>query len=130
MKIMFHPPTRMVDVASDRAGLSRLASLVRSGDGTLAAEEATSPYGEIALTRAEVRTTGGLVLLTAGAETRTLTISGAPVHLSTLADILEDMAASTDGGHVHIEHYPDHPYLEEGSAPLVLNSPLGGMPLR
>jgi cytochrome P450 len=103
---------------------------VRSGDGTVAVEEAASPYGEIALTRAEVRTTGGLVLLTAGAETRTLTISGAPEHLSTLADIVEDMAASTDGGHVHIEHYPDHPYLEAGSAPLVLNSPLGGMPLR
>ncbi|XVQ08847.1 Imm32 family immunity protein [Spirillospora sp. CA-255316] len=130
MKLMFHPPSTMVDVSSDRAGLARLASLVASGGGTLAAEEAASPYGEIALTRAEVRTTDGLVLLAGDAETRTLTISGAPEHLSALAGILEDMAASTDGGHVHIEHYPDHPYLGEGSAPMIVNSPLGGMPHR
>ncbi|MFC5748735.1 Imm32 family immunity protein [Actinomadura rugatobispora] len=130
MRLMFHPPTAMVDVSSDRAGLSRLASLVASGDGTLPAEEGASPYGEIALTRVTVRTADGLVLLTADAGGRTLTISGDREHLGVLADVLEDMAASTDGGHVHIEHYPDHPYLEEGSAPMVVNSPLGGMPRR
>jgi hypothetical protein len=33
------------------------------------------------------------------------------------------MSEATDGGHLHIEHYPDHPYIGEGSLPLVVNSP-------
>jgi hypothetical protein len=130
MKVMLDRPTGQVDLSCDRAGLSGLAALVASGTGTMAGEEATSPWGETPLTRIAVRTEGDRVLITADAATRTLTITGAREHLRVLAEILADVAGATDGGHVHIEHYPDHPYLAEGAAPLVVSSPLGGMPLR
>jgi hypothetical protein len=47
-----------------------------------------------------------------------------------LADNLRAMAAAEDGGHLHIDYFPNHPYLVEGSMSLVVNSPHGGMPTR
>nr|WP_170201760.1 hypothetical protein [Actinocorallia herbida] len=47
-----------------------------------------------------------------------------------LAQEINEIADLADGAHFHIEHYPDHPYLAEGSQPLVVNSPHGGMPAR
>ncbi|MFD8006720.1 Imm32 family immunity protein [Streptomyces mirabilis] len=42
-----------------------------------------------------------------------------------------DLSASAeDGGHLHIDYFPGHFYLAEGSLPLVVNSPHGGMPTR
>ena len=32
-------------------------------------------------------------------------------------------------GHLHIDYFPGHAYLAEGSLSLVVNSPHGGMPL-
>jgi hypothetical protein len=53
-----------------------------------------------------------------------------PSSLHVLATNIDNMAQASDGGHVHIEYYPDHPYIAEGSLPLVINSPHGGMPTR
>ncbi|WP_328422770.1 hypothetical protein OG470_09440 [Micromonospora sp. NBC_00389] len=39
------------------------------------------------------------------------------------------MADMEDGGHLHVDHFPDHPYLAPGSIPLVVNGPHGGMPV-
>lgn len=41
---------------------------------------------------------------------------------------LREVGSMTVGGHQHIEYVPQFGYLREGSAPLVLNSPHGGMP--
>jgi hypothetical protein len=125
MKVMLHPPSNMVDVSSDHGGLAYLAGLVASGAGTMLTEDTASPYGEIALTQVTVRTTAGRVRITADTDTRTLAIAGAAEHLEALADALADVAQSSGRGHVHIEHFPDHPYLREESAPLVV-SPLSG----
>ncbi|WP_439957425.1 Imm32 family immunity protein [Nocardia arthritidis] len=35
---------------------------------------------------------------------------------------------SEDGGHLHIDYFPGHPFLVEGSLPIVIDSPHGGMP--
>ncbi|MEH0937000.1 hypothetical protein V6U80_17710 [Micromonospora sp. CPCC 205543] len=40
------------------------------------------------------------------------------------------MADHDDGGHLHVEYHPDHWYLAEGSVPVILASPHGGMPRR
>ncbi|WP_442933777.1 Imm32 family immunity protein [Micromonospora sp. CPCC 205556] len=54
----------------------------------------------------------------------------APVKLARLAEIVRDMADHDDGGHLHVEHHPDHWYLAEGSVAVILASPHGGMPRR
>lgn len=50
--------------------------------------------------------------------------------LAILAGNFAAMGEADDGGHLHIESYPDHFYLAEDSLPLVANFPLGGMPRR
>ncbi|MFJ1792757.1 hypothetical protein [Kitasatospora griseola] len=40
------------------------------------------------------------------------------------------MASADDGGHCHIDPSAGREWPAEGSVALVVNSPLGGMPLR
>ncbi|MEU8310819.1 hypothetical protein AB0C84_45665 [Actinomadura sp. NPDC048955] len=69
-------------------------------------------------------------MIAADIDAKSLTITGNLRALRVIANSLSQMAQSEDGGHLHIEHYPDHPYIKEGSLPLVVNSPHGGMPTR
>jgi hypothetical protein len=49
-------------------------------------------------------------------------------HKAVLAANLRETAEMQDGGHLHVDHVPGHPYLAPGSISLVVNSPHGGMP--
>jgi hypothetical protein len=108
------------------AELSRLADAVTLGSGRL---DATTGPGGNTLTGVEVSTTPGPgVLLHVDAARQVLLISGDAGARAVLAANLRAMAEEEDGGHLHIDYYPDHFYLAEGSVPLVVNSPHGGMP--
>ncbi|MBC6468819.1 Imm32 family immunity protein [Actinomadura alba] len=132
MRILFFPPTGEVDLLADHTELTGLAFLVASGTGTTISEDAPGDIqGQVALHHVRVRVANGeAVMITADASGRSLTITGDLRSLNILADNLHQMAEAADGGHLHIEHYPDHPYIGEGSLPLVVNSPHGGMPVR
>ncbi|MFJ3792913.1 hypothetical protein [Kitasatospora sp. NPDC090091] len=117
-----------VDLGASAEELSRLADAVVRGTGLLAAT--TTPSGN-ALTGIEVRTTPGPgVLVHYDSERQLLVIGGDAAARAVLAENVRDMASATEGGHLHVEYHPDHFYLAEGSVPLVVNSPHGGMPKR
>jgi hypothetical protein len=79
----------------------------------------------------EVRTAPGPGLrIELDASRQVLVISGDRGTRAILAENVQAMAAAEDGGHLHIDYFPEHPYLAEGSVPMVINSPLGGMPTR
>jgi hypothetical protein len=131
MRILFFPPTREIDLSGDQDDLTALAALVASASGTLSSEAGPeNPSGQIVLTCVRVQTTETMVLFKGDPDTRSLIITGSPEHLRILAENLTEMAQADDGGHQHIEHWPDHFYLAEGSHPLVVNSPHGAMPPR
>lgn len=116
-----------VELTASAEALAGLASAVAKGDGLIAA---TLPLDGDALAGIDIRNAPGPgVRLELADRRRVLVISGDPAARAILADNLQAMAAA-DGGHLHIDHYPDHPYLREGSVSLVVNSPLGGMPTR
>ncbi len=56
-------------------------------------------------------------------ERRQLVLSGGRNSLAILADNVETLANSSNDGeeHMHIEYFPGHYYLREGSVPLVLD---------
>jgi hypothetical protein len=132
MKILFYPPTGEIDLSADQAGISRLADLVASGTGMMVADDALGGFpDQVSLTQVRIRVTDGrAVAIGADAGDRSLSISGDLADLRVLAGNLRQMAATDDGGHLHIDYHPDHSYLAEGSLPLVVNSPRGGMPNR
>ncbi|MEV7027432.1 hypothetical protein [Kitasatospora sp. NPDC093558] len=128
MRIVCYPRNEMAELSGSAEDLARLARAVADGEGVVR----TSPSAdERDLAGAEVGDAPGPgVLVRLDVSRRVLVISGDAPARAVLADNLRAMADEDDGGHLHIEHFPDHPYLVEGSLPLVVISPHGGMPRR
>jgi hypothetical protein len=117
-----------VDLKASAEELNRLAGAVAEGEGRLSS---TPSPGRDALAGIVVeRTAGPGVLVHLDSDRRFLVISGDSAGRAVLADNLRAMASAEDGGHLHIDYFPGHFYLAEGSLPLVVNSPHGGMPTR
>ncbi|MEU9187928.1 hypothetical protein AB0D14_25980 [Streptomyces sp. NPDC048484] len=119
-----------VDLSASAAELTSLADAVARGEGLLSSTFSPGGNGD-ALGGVEVRGTSGPgVLIRRDAERHILVISGDVAGRAVLAENLREMATAEDGGHLHVEYFPDHFYLAEGSLPMVVNSPHGGMPTR
>jgi len=128
MRLVSDPGCGEVDLSASAEELSWLANAVAQGEGLLSS---TSSPGTDALAGVEVKDTSGPgVLIHRDAERQILVISGDSASRAVLAENLRDMATAEDGGHLHIDYFPGHFYLAEGSLPLVVNSPHGGMPTR
>ncbi|NEC90218.1 hypothetical protein [Streptomyces sp. SID12501] len=128
MRLVSDPGYGEVDLAASAEELMRLASAVALGEGLVSA---TSLPGSTALTGIRVdRTSGPGALIRRDTEQQILVISGDSASRAVLAENLQAMATAEDGGHLHLEYFPGHFYLAEGSVPLVVNSPHGGMPTR
>jgi hypothetical protein len=128
VRLVSDPGYSEVDLSASAEELTRLASAVAQGEGLLSS---TSSPGSNALTGVEVRKTSGPgVLIHRDAERQMLVISGDSAGRAVLAENLQAMATAEDGGHLHIDYFPGHFYLAEGSLPLVVSSPHGGMPTR
>jgi hypothetical protein len=117
-----------VDLTATATELACLASAVADGAGFISAAFA-SPHDDNTLAGIEVgKALGSGVRIELDTQRQTLTISGDAAARAVLAENLHDVATAQDGGHLHIDYFPEHPYLVEGSVPLVVNSPYGGMP--
>ncbi|MER5552251.1 hypothetical protein ABT001_11290 [Streptomyces sp. NPDC002793] len=108
--------------------LAALAHAVAEGGGFVGC--APSPDGGTLVGIETRKTSGTGARIALDAPRQVLVISGDPGARAILADNLRAMAAAEDGGHLHIDYFPDHPYLVEGSVPIVVSSPHGGMPTR
>jgi hypothetical protein len=100
---------RHISLSASAAEYLALAAALHQGQGTL-----DHDAGIVV----EARPAGPVVIsLDAGR----MVIQGSPDSLAILAEIVEDAASAAGcGGHVHIEYFPGHGYLGEGSIPVVL----------
>ncbi|SBT45437.1 Imm32 family immunity protein [Micromonospora auratinigra] len=131
VQVLLDPASGEVDLSGTADDYHALAALLTAGGGTLPAEpDAVDAFGRTALSRIQVSTAPDRPVLISVDADGVLRISGAAASRAVLASNVAAMAAAEDGGHLHVEHFPDHPYLAEGSASLIINSPHGGMPLR
>jgi hypothetical protein len=129
MRIVSEPVFGEVDLRATETELARLADLVTAGEGSLTC--ASEPAEPNALTAVEItQTTDPGVRIHVDAARRILVISGEPAARAILAANLNGMAQMEDGGHLHVDYFPGHPYLAAGSVQLIVNSPHGGMPTR
>jgi hypothetical protein len=126
VRLVCDPVSSEVDLKASAEELSRLAVAVADGEGVL--RSAVSP-GSNDLAGVEVKKTSGPgVLIRLDPERQILVISGDSAGRAVLADNLLSMASAEDGGHLHVDYFPGHFYLAEGSLSLIINSPHGGMP--
>ncbi|MGW4905543.1 Imm32 family immunity protein [Streptomyces sp. NPDC004270] len=128
MRLDFDPEFGEVVLSASAEELACLASSVAQGEGLLSS---TSPPDGNTLAGVEVnKSSGPGVLVHQDAERQLLVITGDSAGRAVLAEDLQAMATAEDGGHLHVDYYPGHFYLAEGSLPLVVDSPHGGMPTR
>lgn len=128
MRVVSDPGYTEVALSAAAEELTWLASAVARGEGLLSC---TSSPGGDALAGVEVlKSSGPGVLIRRDAERQILVISGDSAGRAVLAENLRALATDEDGGHLHIDYFPGHFYLAEGSLPLVVDSPHGGMPTR
>jgi hypothetical protein len=116
-----------IEVEADHIGLAALSTLLSKGRGSIETSvlsEAATPYAGY-ITRIEIETSNGLVSISRHATT--LKFRGSTESLSTLArnfdPIFETPQAVSPNSvpyHIHIEHYPDHPYIDSDSIPMIL----------
>jgi hypothetical protein len=126
VRLVCDPVSSEVDLKASAEELSRLAVAVADGEGVL--RSAVSP-GSNDLAGVEVKKTSGPgVLIRLDPERQILVISGDSAGRAVLADNLLSMASAEGGGHLHVDYFPGHFYLAEGSLSLIINSPHGGMP--
>ncbi|GAA1985149.1 hypothetical protein GCM10009838_54140 [Catenulispora subtropica] len=126
MRLASGPEYSEVDLTASTEELNALADAVEMGVGLLSSTPSPDSHD---LAGVEVRASSGPgVLLRLDSERQILMISGDVASRTVFAENLRDMASTEDGGHLHIDYFPRHFYLAEGSLPLVVNSPHGGMP--
>jgi hypothetical protein len=128
VRLVCDPLFSEVDLMASAEELSRLAGAVADGEGLL---NSTARPGGNDLAGVEVKKTPGPgVLIRLDRERQILVVSGDCAGRAALADNLLGMASAEDGGHLHVDYFPGHFYLAEGSLSLVVCSPHGGMPIR
>ncbi|MEV6073040.1 hypothetical protein AB0L82_41405 [Nocardia sp. NPDC052001] len=110
----------MVDITGSASEFAELAAVVARGEGRVETED---------LVAVEIRSdVGPGLLVRVDKPRRVLLMVGDRESRALLAEDLRDVGSMTEGGHQHIEYSAEFGYLREGSAPVVLNSPHGGMP--
>ncbi|MEU1514040.1 hypothetical protein ABZ490_18075 [Streptomyces sp. NPDC005811] len=128
MRLVSDPVFGEVDLTASAEELADLAYAVAEGDGFIGST--SSPDGRTLAGIEARKASGPGVRIELDASRQVLVISGDAGARAILAGNLKAMATAEDGGHLHIDHFPEHPYLVEGSVPMVVNSPHGGMPTR
>jgi hypothetical protein len=127
MRIVSHSLLGEVLLSATKTELIRLADLVAVGAGSLTCESEPADPGSLAAVEV-AEATGPGVRFHVDATRHVLVISGDAGARATLADNLNGTAEMEDCGHVHLDYFPDHPYLAAESVPVVVDSPHGGMP--
>ncbi|MFK0174040.1 hypothetical protein ACIQU5_35255 [Streptomyces sp. NPDC090306] len=128
MRLVSDPVFGEMDITASAEELAGLAYAVAEGEGFIGSVPA---QGGDALAGIEARKTPGPgVRIELDASRRVLVISGDPGARAVLADNLKGIAGAEAGAHIHIDYFPEHPYLVEGSVPIVINSPHGAIPTR
>ncbi|MGV9312358.1 Imm32 family immunity protein [Streptomyces sp. NPDC003691] len=132
MRILFFSHEEGVDVSGGAADLLALALALAAGKGGMETTASAEPgFGGTELASVEVVRTGGPgVRIGVDPEQSVLRVEGDQRGLTALGEEIRSIGEMHDGGHRHIEYFPDHYYLAAGSLAMVVNSPHGGMPVR
>ena len=122
MKVLRENSSGEMEISGTRSELLALGRKLRGGRGEISLPEVSdpSPYDR-PLSRIEFRRASGKVRLSSSGEGEVLAVRGGLESLALLADNIEGFALGADRGcHLHVDYFPAHDYLAEGSESLVV----------
>jgi hypothetical protein len=113
-------PFREALLSGNAQEFAHLAQLVASGDGLVELEETEfAPYA-FAMRRLRVTTRSSpSVAVRVDEESAVVAIEGPRQGLDVLSENFAALSDASPGYDIHIEWYPNHPYLAEESFPIV-----------
>ncbi|MFF0172417.1 Imm32 family immunity protein [Micromonospora profundi] len=122
MQVLRSDATAEMELSGTRLDLLSLAQALRSGRETLPLNVEADPFPySRALSTIESTCTSGDVAISLSADSRTLTFSGGPGELESLASALIGFTDEGDNSaHLHVEYVPGHECLSPNSEPLVI----------
>ncbi|MFK4598258.1 Imm32 family immunity protein [Streptomyces pristinaespiralis] len=122
LKVLREDSTRETELSGTRSELLALGQWLRSGQGEMSAATVANPYpyGR-SLPRIGLRRADGKVRIAPSGDGESLEIQGGAQALALLADNVEGFALEADqDDHLHVDYFPDHDYLADGSDSLVI----------
>jgi hypothetical protein len=121
LKVLREDSTREIEISGTRSDLLALGRNLRSGQGAFRMSKVSNPflYGR-SLSRIEFRQSSGKVKPYA-TKSDDLEVQGGLEALALLADNIESFTLDADqDDHLHVDYFPEHNYLAEGSESLVV----------
>lgn len=124
-KLRYSPPLD-VEIEGTREDLASIETRVRAlaelGTGAIeVVGDSTgipTPY-QFWLERLVIAVGSGPLLASVDGN-RTLTLTGSPTHLDTLASYFAFLPGARDGDHTHLEHHPGDRWITDESVPIVI----------
>ncbi|MCT9005385.1 Imm32 family immunity protein [Streptomyces rhizosphaerihabitans] len=122
MKVLRGDPTGELELSGTRSELLSLGRELRSGHGEISLEMVSNPFPySRSLSWMRFHLVSGKILISSSGDNETLDIQGGPEALALLADNIEGFASEADqGDHLHVDYFPEHDYLAEGSGSMVV----------
>ncbi|MGY4983849.1 Imm32 family immunity protein [Streptomyces sp. 900105755] len=122
MKVLRGDSTGELELSGTRSELRSLGQQLRSGQGEILLETVSDPFPySRSLSRITFRQGSGKITISSSGDSESVDLRGGPESFSLLAENIEGFAAEADqDDHLHVDYFPDHDYLAEGSGSVVV----------
>ncbi|MFF3989186.1 hypothetical protein ACFY0B_31950 [Streptomyces sp. NPDC001797] len=122
MKVLRGDSTGELELSGTRSELRSLGHQLRSGQGEILLEKVSDPFPySRSLSRMTFRRGSGKITISSSGDSGSVDLQGGPESFALLAENIEGFAAEADpDDHLHVDYFPDHDYLAEGSGSVVV----------
>ncbi|MFJ1594390.1 hypothetical protein ACIOD0_29715 [Kitasatospora albolonga] len=122
LKILRDDLTGELELSGTRSELLALGQKLRSGRGEILLAKVSNPFPYTrSLLRIKFQQASGKVRISSSGDGEALDVVGRLESFSLLAENIEGFALEADqDDHLHVDYFPEHDYLAEGSGSLVV----------
>lgn len=122
LKVLRGDFTGELELSGTPSDLLTMSRKLRSGEGVALLAKVSDPFPySRSLSRIEVRRASGKIRISSSGDSESLSVEGEIESLALLADNIEGFAlGAIQGDHLHVDYFPEHDYLAEGSGSLVV----------
>ncbi|ARF74385.1 hypothetical protein B7C62_20720 [Kitasatospora albolonga] len=122
LKVLRDDSTGELELSGTRSELLALAQKLRNGRGEILLAKVSNPFPYTkSLLRIEFQQASGKMRISSSEDGEALEVEGGQESLSLLAENIEGFTLEADqNDHLHVDYFPEHGYLAEGSGSLVV----------
>ncbi|MET7356460.1 hypothetical protein ABZT42_53975 [Streptomyces mirabilis] len=122
VKVLRGDSTGELELSGTRSELLALGQKLRNGQGEILLEKVSDPFPySRSLSRMTFRQVSGKITISSFGDSESMDVQGGPESFSLFAENIEGFAVEADqDDHLHVDYFPEHDYLAEGSGSVVV----------